>query len=133
VPVDWGPTLKQRHLATAIKTELASPDGEKTAEIIEEAPTPPVDRVDHALSLREQEDGYASPSREARTLGNRDAVFFSYEIDEKGIGPATIVNYAFNAGGSGWRTRAAVAGTTASSASLAEEVATRMASTLKPR
>jgi predicted Ser/Thr protein kinase len=133
VPANWQPKLIERQLATAIKTELGNPDGNGNVQIVQEDPKPPADRVDQALSLRSAEPGYKFLKSGARKLGSRQTVFFSYRTDEQGLGRATVFNYAFVDGGSGWRTRAAVKGTGSESTAQAKEIATRMASTLKAR
>src|SRR5262249_19776137 len=128
------PDLVEHPLKEGIfKTELVSPDNDGNVQIVQEPPTPPLERVDRALSKRSVESGYKLLGQEPRKLGNRETVFFSYLTDEAGIGAATVVNYAFIAGDSGWRTRAAMAGTNAMSADRAEAIATEMASTLQPK
>jgi hypothetical protein len=88
--------------------------------------------VAQALAERSVEPGYELLNGgELRKLGDREAELFAYETSQEGFS-ATVVNYAFNAGGSGWRTRAAVANSQGSSYELAEKIATRMASTLQP-
>ena len=128
------PDLVEHPLKEGIfKTELVSPDNDGNVQIVQEPPTPPSERVDRALSKRSVESGYKLLAQETRKLGDRETVFFSYLTDEAGIGAATVVNYAFIAGDSGWRTRAAIAGTDVQSADRAEAIATEMASTLQPK
>jgi hypothetical protein len=69
---------------------------------------------------------------ESQTVAGRDAQLFEYEHDED-FGPATVATYFFNAGGFGWRTRAAVAKAAGENAASAKEIANRMAATLEPR
>jgi serine/threonine-protein kinase len=135
VPKGWDPAPNQveHQLQEGIyKTELVSPQGDGNVQIVQEPATPPSERVDKALSKRSAEPGYKFLAQEPRQLGDRETVFFSYLTDEAGIGAATVVNYAF-VDGSGWRTRAAIAGTDDKSATRARAIATEMASTLQPR
>jgi hypothetical protein len=86
-----------------------------------------------ALDERSVEPGYKLiNSGETRTLDGREALLFAYQTSQEGFA-ATVFNYAFNDGGSGWRTRAAVANSKGNSRDLAEKIATKMATTLQPR
>jgi serine/threonine-protein kinase len=118
-------------LGTVKRTELGSSD--VNVQIVQEDESPPADRVATALEERSAEPGYRLVSDgEPRTVGGREAVLFAYQTSEPGF-PATVVNYAFNDGGSGWRTRAAVADSAEGDGyELAKRIATRMASTLQP-
>jgi hypothetical protein len=116
-----------------IQTELQSPDNQQDVQIVQDPDTPPADRLDEARSNREKDPGYEFRSTGSQTLGDRSARLFEYDEDEPGLGPASVATYFFNAGGFGWRTRAAVAKDADDSAELANEIATRMASTLEPR
>ena len=53
-------------------------------------------------------------------------------MDREGLGPATVVSYAFNAGGFGWRTRVS-APKPDNGLALANQIATQATKTLKPR
>jgi hypothetical protein len=132
VPVGSQPIgAVEDQLKTVIRTELQSSDGKINVQIVQEAQSPPADRVAEALAERSVEPGYKLINGgELRTLDGREAELFAYETSEEGF-PATVVNYAFNDGGSGWRTRAAVADSVGESSELAEKIATRMATTLQ--
>jgi hypothetical protein len=56
----------------------------------------------------------------------------AYELDREGLGPAIVVNYAFNDSGFGWRTRASVPKAD-NGLEVANQIATQMAKTLEPR
>jgi len=47
--------------------------------------------------------------------------------------PVSVFNYVFDDASSGWRTRAAIAGTNAKTQKQAKAIATEMASTLQPK
>ncbi|HSF01654.1 MAG TPA: hypothetical protein VLA62_01500, partial [Solirubrobacterales bacterium] len=131
VPVGLAPLVIEDQLKTTKRTELQS--GEINVQIVQEDDTPPAERLDTAATERSAELGYAFIARDPRTIGDRQTELFAYETEEEELGPATVFNYAFNDGGSGWRTRAAVAGVGANSRKLADEVAAHMAETLRPR
>jgi hypothetical protein len=117
----------------AIQTELQSPDNLLDVQIIQDPNESPADRLDNrARPNAEKQPGYNFRSAGPQTLGNRITQLFEYDEDEPGLGPASVATYFFNAGDSGWRTRAAVAKSVDSSAATAKEIAARMATTLKP-
>jgi hypothetical protein len=76
--------------------------------------------------------GFQKPQQEMRTVGSREAQEFGYEFDQPGVGPVTVVNYAFNAAGFGWQTRVSVPRSSTSD-EVADQIATQAAKTLKPR
>jgi hypothetical protein len=101
---------------------------------VQDENTPPADRVALALDLLGQPPGFVLISGgEPRQLGGRETVRFSYKIHEGGIGPAIVFNHAFNDGGSGWRTRAAVATSEDEARRLALDISAHMAETLLAR
>jgi len=137
VPVDWDETLSDQTRGGVIKTILEDPNKEGTVEIdqeVQEADMSLADRMNLAVQNRSDDHGYVpiSTSTEPQAVDDREALLFWYERDED-IGPATVATYFFNAGGSGWRTRVAVAKKAGDSADTAKEISTRMASTLEPR
>jgi hypothetical protein len=132
VPVGWRTTLLEQPRGGVTKTKLEDPDKEETVSIDQEADTSPEERMNVAVEMRSGESGYRLITTEPQTIDDRETQLFWYEHDED-IGPATVATYFFNAGGFGWRTRAAVAKEAADSAELAKEIATRMAMTLEPR
>jgi protein kinase-like protein len=123
-------------LDTAIRTELRNLGQTMDVQIVQQAEGPLAERVDIALNERSQDPGYepiSSGEKRILLLGDREALRFAYRIDDAVLGPATVFNYAFNDGGSGWRTRAAVAQAEGKSRQLALDIATKMAETLQPR
>jgi hypothetical protein len=139
VPAGWQLTAKERKLATAIKTELVSPDDDGKATIAQQDERPLDQVVSKALAERQAEadaGGFTLDvlsEGESQTINGRDMLMFGYQWKEPGIGPATAFNYAFNDGGSGWRTRAAVKGKGEASIAKAREIATEMATTFETR
>jgi serine/threonine-protein kinase len=134
VPVGLpAPIELEEELTTATRTEFQSET--MNVQIVEDDNTAPAERIALALEETSQKPGYESISEgEERTLpGGREAVRFAYRIDEEGLGPAIVFNYAFNDGGKGWRTRAAVLRTVDESRKLALDISQRMAETLQAR
>jgi hypothetical protein len=137
VPSTWQARMIERELDTSIKTELLSPKDDGVATIAQQEERPLDEVVDKALAERRQDavDGdfaFKPLPREPQTINGRPTILFGYQWREPGIGPATAFNYAFNAGGSGWRTRAAVKGQGKASAEQAKEIATEMVTTFEP-
>jgi hypothetical protein len=139
VPAGWQPRVIERELDTAIKTELTSPRGDGNATIAQQEERPLEEVVSKALGERRQEAEQGGfefdvlSEGESQTINGHEALLFGYQWKEPGIGPATAFNYAFNDGGSGWRTRAAVKGKGEASVAEAREIATEMATTFEPR
>jgi TIR domain len=131
VPVGWRTRAIDEPVGDVTQTKLENPDGLGTVEIDQEADTPPEQRMSEAEQNRSIESGYDLITTVPQAVDGREAQLFWYEHDE-GIGPATVATYFFNAGGFGWRTRAAVAREAADSAATAKAIATRMAKTLEP-
>jgi serine/threonine-protein kinase len=134
VPVGLpSPVELEKVLKTAIRTEFQSET--MNVQIVEDADDPPAQRIALALGETSQKPGYDSISDgEERTLaGGREAVRFAYRIDEEGLGPAIVFNYAFNDGGRGWRTRAAVKRSVSKSRKLALDISRHMAETLQAK
>jgi serine/threonine-protein kinase len=127
------PTDLEEQLATATRTEFQTET--MNVQIVEDANDPPAQRIELALLDTSQKPGYVSISDgEERTLpGGREAVRFAYRVDEEDLGPAIVFNYAFNDGGKGWRTRAAVLRTVDQSRKLALDISRHMAETLEAR
>jgi TIR domain len=132
VPVGWHAITVEEQLAAVKRTELESPNGKLNLHILQEPESPPEERAKTALEAASAEPGYRAIHQEAHTFGNRQTALFEYEIDREGLGPATIVSYAFNAGGFGWRIRVSVPKAD-NSLAVANEIATQAAKTLKPR
>ncbi len=132
VPVDWDVTLKDQPRGGVTKTILEDPNKEGTVEIDQEADTSAVDRMKTAVQMRSVEPGYELIATEPQPVDSRDTQLFWYEHNED-IAPATVATYFFNAGGFGWRTRAAVAKKAGDSAESAKDISTRMAMSLEPR
>jgi hypothetical protein len=137
VPVDWEVTMRDQQVGGVKKTILEDPNQEGTVEIdqeVQEAHLSLENRMNMAVQNRSDEPGYApiATTTEPHSVDGREALLFWYEHRED-IGPATVATYFFNAGGSGWRTRAAVAQEAGDSADTAKAIATRMAKTLEPR
>ena len=141
VPTGWSP--RQGDIdrpfsgpeGSGVKTILTGPDREGTIQIVQEDRSrSPEEHAKSVLLLRINKDN-ATPIQPPvqRPVGNRLAWLIQYELNEEGLGPATVATYFFNAGDFGWRTRAAVPKTASDSAGMAEEIATRMATTLEPR
>jgi TIR domain len=131
VPVGWLRTMSDEPTGGVKKTKFEDPDKEGTVEIDQEADTPPEGRLAVAQQMRSSEPGYKLITIEPQTVAGRKAQLFEYEHDED-FGPAAVATYFFNAGGFGWRTRAAVAKAAGDSAATAEEISNRMATTLEP-
>jgi hypothetical protein len=137
VPVGWDMTLRDQREGGVRKTILEDPNKEGTVEIdqeIEEAGLSAEDRMNLAVQNRSDDPGFApiATTTEPHSVDGREALLFWYERRED-IGQATVATYFFDAGGSGWRTRAAVAQKAGDSADSAKEISTRMAKTLEPR
>lgn len=142
VPKGWAPPrpdLVERELPTAIKTELVSPDEDGNATIAQQGVRPLDEVVSKALRERQSEadaGGFTLDplSRgESKTINGHEALMFGYQWKEPGIGRASVFNYAFNDGDSGWRTRAAIKGESPRSVKEARKIATEMSSTFEPR
>jgi hypothetical protein len=142
VPKGWAPPVPgavERELDTATATKLVSPDKDGIATIAQQDERPLEEVVSKALRERQleaEQGGFEFDllsEGEAQTINGHEALLFGYQWKEPGIGPATAFNYAFNDGGSGWRTRAAVKGKSEASVSEAREIATEMATTFEPR
>jgi TIR domain len=139
VPVDWDVTLNDQARGGVMKTVLEDPNKEGTVEIdqeVQEADMSLEERMKQAVQMRSDDDGYAprATTTDPQNVDGRQALLFWYEHDEpQPIGPATVATYFFNAGGIGWRTRAAVAQKAGDSAESAKDISTRMAMTLEPR
>jgi TIR domain len=132
VPAGWLRTMSDEPTGGVLKTKFEDPDNEGTVEIDQEDDTPPEERLGVAQQRRSAEPGYKLITVDSQTVAGRDAQLFEYEHDED-IGPATVATYFFNAGGFGWRARAAVAQAAGDSAATAKEISNRMATTLEPR
>jgi hypothetical protein len=137
VPANWEAVIVERQLPTAVKTELVSPDDDGVATIAQQEERPLDEVVSKALSERQADADaggftFTTLGEAPQTVNGKDTILFGYRWKEPGIGPATAFNYAFNAGGSGWRTRAAVKGQGKASAEQAKEIATEMATTFQP-
>jgi hypothetical protein len=139
VPAGWLPNMIERELASATKTELVSPNDDGVATIAQQGERPLDEVVSKALAERQAEADAGGfefdplSEGEPQTINGHEAILFGYQWKEPGIGPATAYNYAFNDGGSGWRTRAAVKGKGDASIAEAREIATEMANTFEPR
>jgi hypothetical protein len=133
VPAGWSGTEKVP-IEGGVKTVLTYPNNEGTVEILRETAAPSLQKhAEHVLSLRHDDGATVLKHAELQNLGDHNAWLIEYEWNEEGLGPATVAADFFNAGGYGWRTRAAVAKAAADdSAKLAEETANRMAMTLEP-
>jgi hypothetical protein len=137
VPEGYRTTMNDELTGGVMKTKLEDPGGEGTVEIdqeVQEADMSLEERMNQAVQNRSEEPGYAplATTTEPQSVDSRTALLFWYEHDED-IGPATVATYFFNAGGSGWRTRAAVANKAGDSRETAKEISNRMAATLQPR
>ena len=142
VPKGWvppAPGAVERKLPTATATKLVSPNEDGVATIAQQEPPRPLDEVvGKALSERRKDARrggftFTKLTREPQTINGHDAILFGYQWKEPGIGRATAFNYAFNDGGFGWRTRAAVKGESQASIDQAKEIATEMANTFEFR
>ena len=109
-----------------------SPNGKLNLHILQEPESPPEDRAKTALRKESAQPGYQFINEEAHTFGNRQTELFAYEMDREGLGPATIVSYAFNAGGFGWRTRVS-APKPDDGLAVANQIATQATKTPEPR
>jgi TIR domain len=138
VPVDWPTTQTDEPTGGVNKTILVDPGGEGAVAIdqeVDEAGLSLEQRMNRAIQMRSGEHGYAplATTTDPQNVDGREALLFWYEHDEpQPIGPATVATYFFNAGGHGWRTRAAVAKSAGDSAESAKDIATKMAMTLEP-
>jgi hypothetical protein len=132
VPEGWRTVTLDEPIGGVTKTKLQDPDRLGTVEIDQEVNAPAEQRMSEAEQMRSIERGYDLITTVPQAVDGRDTLLFWYEHDE-GIGPATVATYFFNAGGFGWRTRAAVAQDTDDSAATAKALSTRMAKTLEPR
>jgi len=145
VPKGWEIRQLERHNKTSIKTKLVKPDGGGNVQIVQE-PTAqsPTERAQNALDERQLEADQAGttftplidPPEQSTVGGGRSAALLGYQWkEEPGMPPepVSVFNYVFDDAGSGWRTRAAIAGTNAKSADQAKAIATHMASTLQPK
>ncbi len=133
VPVGLTEEVELEHdLGSTFRTKLQS--GTMDVEIVQEPESPPAERVAVALSERSQEQGYGPISEGKQlTFDGRETLRFAYKIRDEDLGPAVVFNNVFNADGSGWRTRAAVARSESDSGRLAMEISDTMAETLRPR
>jgi TIR domain len=138
VPVGWLRTMSNEPTGGVRKTKFEDPNKEGTVEIDQEvdlADQSLAERMNRAIQMRSGERGYAglATTTDPQNVDGRQALLFWYEHDEpQPIGPATVATYFFNAGGHGWRTRAAVAKRAGDSAATAKEISNRMATTLEP-
>jgi TIR domain-containing protein len=133
MPMGWHAITVEENLTGPVeRTQLVSPNGKLNLHILQEPESPPEDRAKTALSVASAEPGYIFINQEAHTFGNRETELFAYEMDREGLGPATVVSYAFNAGGFGWRTRVSVPNKDNSTA-VANQIATQATKTLKPQ
>jgi hypothetical protein len=133
MPMGWHAITVEENLTGPVeRTQLVSPNGKLNLHILQEPESPPEDRAKTALSVASAEPGYIFINQEAHTFGNRETELFAYEMDREGLGPATVVSYAFNAGGFGWRTRVSVPKKDNSTA-VANQIATQATKTLKPQ
>jgi hypothetical protein len=142
VPDGWTPPKPgavERKLPSATATKLVSPGEDGVATIAQQDERPPREVVTKALAERQAEADAGGFSLnvlsdgDPQTINGHEALLFGYQWKEPGIGPATAFNYAFNDGGFGWRTRAAVAGKGDESVAQAKAIATEMATTFEPR
>ena len=133
VPAGWSSTEKVP-IEGGVKTVFTYPNNGGNVEVLRESAAPSVQaHAEDVLSLRHGDGATVLKHAELQNLGDRDAWLIEYEWNENDVGPATVAADFFNAGGYGWRTRAAVAKAAADdSAKLAEETANRMAKTLEP-
>jgi TIR domain len=133
VPAGWSRTDKVQ-IEGGVKTVFTYPNNRGNVEVLRESPAPSVQgHAEDVLSLRHGDGATVLKHAELQNLGDREAWLIEYEWNEDDVGPATVAADFFNAGGYGWRTRAAVAKAAADdSAKLAEETANRMANTLEP-
>jgi hypothetical protein len=133
VPADWKKDFvetDQQRLSDTL-TRL-SPDQAMFLEILQESNTDPQERAKTAERKQTNAgDFQLIEMPTTQTVGGRQAVLLAFEHDQKGLGPATVYTYFFNAGDYGWRTRAVAANTVGDGAELAKEIATRMAETLQ--
>jgi predicted Ser/Thr protein kinase len=142
VPKGWESRQLERDNETSIKTKLVKPDNRGNVQIVQESTTQsPMERAQDALNMRQQEAGTTftpliDPPERRTIAGGRSAALLGYQWkEEPGMPPTkvSVFNYVFDDTGSGWRTRAAIAGTNAKSQRQAEAIATEMASTLQPK
>jgi hypothetical protein len=141
VPKGWttATNLIEHPLQNGVKkTELVKPDGNGNVQIVQEPPRPLDEVASKALKERhlDAQKGHfeiTELTNQPVTLNGRDSRLFGYQWTEGAMGPATVFNYAFVDADSGWRTRAAIAGTNSTSTKQAKAISTEMASTLKPK
>jgi hypothetical protein len=145
VPKGWELRQLERHNKTSIKTKLVKPDGGGNVQIVQESTAQsPTARAQSALDERQQEADQAGttftplidPPEQSTVGGGRSAALLGYQWNEEpGMPPepVSVFNYVFDDAGSGWRTRAAIAGTNAKTQTQARAIATEMASTLQPK
>jgi hypothetical protein len=134
VPESWKLDEREEPLDPTVKrTSLESPSHQMRVEIVQEPNLPPATRANEAQTERSDDAGYSRITISPQTVDDRDARLFGYEIDDRTLEyrPSTAYTYFFNAGGSGWRTRAVgVMADVSPDTVLA--IATRMAETLEP-
>ncbi len=145
VPKGWELRQLESQSETAIKTKFVSPDRDANVQIVQESTaSSPTQRAREALNLRQRESDRAGttftplvdPPEQQAVDGGRSTALLGYQWEEEpGIkpDPASVFNYIFDDTGRGWRTRAAVGGTSQQSIDQAKAIATEMASTLKPK
>jgi hypothetical protein len=143
-PKGWELRQLERQNKTSIKTKLVKPDGGGNVQIVQESTAQsPTERAQNALDERQQEADQAGTTftplidpPEQSTVGGRSAALLGYQWkEEPGMPPepVSVFNYVFDDTSSGWRTRAAIAGTNAKTQKQAKAIATQMASTLQPK
>ncbi len=134
VPKGWRLDEEELELGQLKRTSFESPSHQMRAEVSQEPDRPPATRAEKAQTERSQEASYSPITFSRQTVDDRDATLFGYEIDETELESrlSTAYTYFFNAGESGWRTRAVGVGSETSSETVLE-IATRMAATLEPR
>jgi TIR domain len=134
MPVGWREATVEEPIegGTVERTQLQSLTAKRSLHILRGPEGPPQEQATKVLDEAAANTGFQNPQQETRTIEGRETQEFGYEFDQPGVGPVTVVNYAFNAGGFGWQTRVSVP-TSDTSAKLADEIATEAAKTLEPR
>jgi hypothetical protein len=135
VPEGWKLDENERQLdPTTTRTSFNSPSQQMRVEVVQESDLPPATRANEAQTERSQDRGYSRITISPQTVNGREARLFGYEIDDKTLDyqPSTAYTYFFNAGQSGWRTRAVGARADVRDDTVLA-IATRMAGSLEPR
>jgi hypothetical protein len=133
VPVGWVAPTVEESLGSVERTQLESHNGRQTLHILRGPQGSPKDTASSVLQQAGATDkGFQNPQQGPRTVGPYDTQEFGYEFDLEGIGPVTVVNYAFNAGGFGWQIRVSVPQSDTGH-ETADQIATEATKTLEPR